>query len=85
MKVDVWYKVPVMQEGDLDGWDGGFGGRSKREEIHIHIPLIPFVVQQKPTPHCKAIILQFLKKDIKSAWNDLYVDSTPTKAPRGTS
>ena len=32
MKVDVWYKVPVMQEGDLDGWDGGFGGRSKRED-----------------------------------------------------
>ena len=58
VKVDVWYKVSVMQEGDLDGWDGGFGGRSKREEIHIHISLIPFVVQQKPTPHCKATILQ---------------------------
>ena len=69
-----------------DDIERGMGGRRlKRERIYVYLHWIHFIVQQKPTPHCKAIILQFLKKDIKSAWNDLYVDSTPTKAPRGTS
>ena len=47
--------------GDLDGWDGGRGGREVQEGggIYIYIySLIHFVVQQKLTQHCKAIILQ---------------------------
>ena len=37
---------------------GGVGGRSKREGIYVYIELIPFVVQQNLTQHCKAVILQ---------------------------
>ena len=47
---------------DLEGWDvGGRGGREAQEagELCIHK-----VTQQKPTQHCKAIILQFLKVKI---------------------
>ena len=33
-------------------------GRLKRERIYIYIELIHVVVQQKPTQHCKATILQ---------------------------
>ena len=46
---------------DLDGWDGGGGGRSKREGIQVYIQLIHFIVQQKLTQHCKAILLQLKK------------------------
>ena len=46
---------------------GGMGvrveGRSKREGIYVYIWLIHFTVQQKLTQHCKAIILQFIKKN----------------------
>ena len=38
------------------------GGRLKRERIHVHLWLIHTVAQQKPTQHCKAIILQLKKK-----------------------
>lgn len=31
----------------------------------------------------KQLYSNFLKKDIKSAWNDLYIDSTPNKTPKG--
>ena len=37
-------------------------GEVKRERIHVYIQLIHFIVQQKLTQHCKAIILQFKKK-----------------------
>ena len=49
-----------MLHGDLDGRDGtgGVGGRSKREGIYVYIELIHFIVQQKLTQHCEAIILQ---------------------------
>ena len=48
---------------DLEGWMvGGVGGRLQREGIYVYIELIHFVVQQKLTQHCKAIILQFKKK-----------------------
>ena len=47
----------------LEGCDGGWvGGRFKREGIYVYILLIHFVVQQKPTQHCKAIMLQLKKK-----------------------
>ena len=50
---------------DLEGWMvGGVGGRLQREGIYVYIELIHFVVQQKLTQHCKAIILEF-KKYIK--------------------
>ena len=40
------------------------GGRFQREGIYVYIELTHFIVQQKLTQHCKAIILQ-LKKKIK--------------------
>ena len=38
------------------------GGRCKREGLYVHIYLTHFIVQQKLTCHCKAIILQLKKK-----------------------
>ena len=35
------------------------GTRTKREGIHVHTYLLHFTVQQKPTQHCKAIMLQY--------------------------
>ena len=43
---------------DLGRWDGGVGRRSRREGIYVYVELIHFIVQQKLTQHCKAIILQ---------------------------
>ena len=43
---------------DLEGWDGGVEGRLKRKGIYVYIQQIHFVVQQKLTQHCKAIIVQ---------------------------
>ena len=40
---------------DLEGW--GFGSL-KREGINIYMEVILVVVQQKPTQHCKAIVIQ---------------------------
>lgn len=43
---------------NLDGWDGVKGGREVQEEEDICIlMLINVVMWQKPTKHCKAIIL----------------------------
>ena len=39
----------------------GMGGRFKREGIYVYIQLIHFIVQQKLTQHCKAIILPLKK------------------------
>ena len=56
-------KLSLVLCDDLEGWDGGgVQGRFKREGIYEYIWLIQFIVQQKLTKHCKAIILQFLKK-----------------------
>ena len=45
----------------LEGWDRD-GGREMQEGgdmgIYVYIYLIHFVIQQKLTNHCKAIILQ---------------------------
>ena len=39
----------------------GVGGRPEREGMYVHLQLIHFVVQQKLTQHCKAVILQLKK------------------------
>ena len=46
----------------LEGW-GGVGGKGKREGTYVYLWLIHVDGCQKPTQHCKAIILQlnFLK------------------------
>lgn len=51
---------------DLEEWDGGrVGARLKWEEIYVYLLLI----QQKPTQHCKAIILQLKTwKKIEREW-----------------
>ena len=43
------------------GWSG-VAGRSRREGICVYIQLFHFIVQQKLTWHCKAIILQLKNK-----------------------
>ena len=45
----------------LEGWDREGGSEAQEGEdmgIYAYIQLIHFVVQQKLTQHCKAIILQ---------------------------
>ena len=34
---------------DLEGWDGGVGGRLKREGIYVYLLLVHFIIQQKLT------------------------------------
>jgi len=41
----------------MDGMEVNMGGRLKREETYGYMQLIHVVVWQKPTQHCKAIIL----------------------------
>ena len=42
------------------GWGGRWGvQRFKREGTYVHLWLIHVAIWQKPTQHCKAIILQF--------------------------
>ena len=45
------------------GWE--VGGTFRKEGTCVYLWLIHIVVQQKPTQHCKAIILQ-LKINIKN-------------------
>ena len=45
------------------------GERLKREGIYVNIQLIHFVVELKLTQHCKAVILQFFKKNTISQYN----------------
>ena len=49
---------------DLEGWNLEEREAQERRDIHTYLLLICIVVQQKPTQHCKAIILQ-LKIQIK--------------------
>ena len=50
----------VWQSRGVGLW--GLRGRLKWEGIHAYLWLIRVVVRQKPTQHCKAIILQLKKK-----------------------
>ena len=36
-----------------NGWDGGLGGRLKKEGIYVYKELTHIDVQQKLTSHCK--------------------------------
>ena len=49
-----------LSRGLCDHWGGGpgMGVPSKREGRYAHIELIHFVLQQKLTEYCKAIMLQ---------------------------
>ena len=54
-------------------WVGmGYSGKEVQEggDIHIHIWLIHFTVQQKSTKLCKATISQFLKKELVKTFKD---------------
>ena len=59
---------------ELEGWDrgvwarGSVGGRLKKEGIYVYFWLIHIVVQQKPTQHCKAMILQLKKRKKEKEW-----------------
>ena len=46
---------------DLEGKDGGLGGRLMREGMYVGW-LIHAVVWQKLTQHCKAVFLKLKKK-----------------------
>ena len=39
------------------GADSGVGRRLQREGMYVYLRLVHVVVWQKPTQHCKAIIL----------------------------
>ena len=41
----------------------GVGGRFRREGTHVYLWLIYVVKWQKPTQHCKVIIIQIKKKN----------------------
>ena len=60
-EVDIkhWELNPVFCD-NLEGWN-----RGKREGLYVYLWLIHVVIQQKPTQHCKAIILQ-LKINLKN-------------------
>ena len=71
LKIDIYGEaalscfISLVLCDNLGGWDGGVGGRPKREGIRVYIQLIPTLVQQKLTQHCEAIILQIkIKKKI---------------------
>ena len=52
---------------DPEGWNSGWvGGRLNREEIYVYLQLIHVAVHQKPTQHCKEIILQFFLKVVSA-------------------
>ena len=69
----------------LEGWDGGggVGGKLKREGTYVYLWLICVVVWQKPTQHCKAIILQ-LKIKIKNKDNAYKIFSSVPDPEEGT-
>ena len=50
---------PVLCD-NLDGWDRVecWGERFKREGTYVYLWLTHIVAWQKPTQHCKAVILQ---------------------------
>ena len=44
----VWHReLSSVLCDDLEGWDGGSGGRFKREGVYVYMWLIHFLVQQE--------------------------------------
>ena len=57
-EVAIWHKNhSLVLSDDPEGWDGGIGGRFRREAIPGPLGLV-HLVWQKPTQHCKTFILQ---------------------------
>ena len=56
---------------------GGVSRHSRREGIYVDIGLIHFVVQQKPTQHCKAIMLQLKKKNTIPSYSSIPILKLP--------
>ena len=53
---------------DLEGWEGGVGGRLKKGgDIHVFLQLIHFVAQQTLTQCCKAITKKKKRKTTMKA------------------
>ena len=55
--------------GNLDGLDGWGAWELKMEGIYVYLWLIHVAIWQKPTQHCKAVILRLkinLKKERKN-------------------
>ena len=54
---------PVLCD-NLEGWDGveGWGESFKRDGTYVYLRLTHIVVWQKPTQHCKAVVLQLKMK-----------------------
>ena len=59
---DSYGKLRSILCDDLEGWGWGLGGRPTRVGIWQYIWLTCFVVQQKLTSYCKAVILWLKKK-----------------------
>ena len=60
---------------------GEVGRRSKREGMYVQRLLIHVVVQQKPTQHCKTIILEFKKiSGTREGWWETCSQVSPTQA-----
>ena len=49
------WELSSVLYGDLDS---GMEGKSKKEAPYVYTELIHFIVQQKLTQHCEAIMLQ---------------------------
>ena len=65
----VRYDLATEQQLRGVGCGGGMGGRFKREGTYVYLWPIHVVVWQKPTQHCKAIIIQLkisLKKNFRN-------------------
>ena len=72
--------------GHLEGWGGGGGRRFRREGKYVYLWLIHADVWQKPTQHCKAIIVQLkikLKKILKALRIKLLINNFNQKIPSG--
>ena len=48
---------------DPEGWVGEVGRMRKREGIYVYLELIPVVVQQNLTQHCKALSSSLQKEN----------------------